>query len=111
RIEIKESVIYGERPEGSLDPKSRMPKHAWTCLRSFRSAPLIFGLFWVSCEEVWTTKDLAWRSATKIRIISRKDAKAAKKQNRFPNLAFLAPWSEDSPNPIKNLRFSRKFES
>src|SRR5262245_13859993 len=34
RIEIKESVIYGERHEGSLYPKSsRMPKHAWASLR------------------------------------------------------------------------------
>ena len=48
-----------------------------------------------------TMKDLAWRTATKIRMISRKDAKAAKKQNKFPNLAFLAPWREEYPNPIK----------
>jgi hypothetical protein len=76
-------------------------------------------LFWVSCEEVCSTKNLAWAAATKIRIISRNDAKhvlsdvegAAKKQNKFPNLAFLAPWREEYPSPIKDLRFSRKFES
>jgi hypothetical protein len=50
-------------------------------------------------------------TATKIRIISRKDAKSAKKQNKFPNLAFLAAWREEYPSPIKNLRFSHKFES
>ena len=36
---------------------------------------------------------------------------AAKKQNKFPNLAFLAPWREEYPSQINNLRFSRKFES
>ena len=46
-------------------------------------------------------QNLAWAPASKIRIISRKDAKAAKKQNKFPNLAFLAPWREKYPSPIK----------
>src|SRR5262249_8651296 len=36
RIEIKESVIYGGRHEGSLDHKSlRISKHAWASLRLF----------------------------------------------------------------------------
>src|SRR5215510_8300227 len=36
RIEIKESVIYGGRHEGSLDYKSlRISKHAWASLRLF----------------------------------------------------------------------------
>jgi hypothetical protein len=52
----------------------------------------------------------------KTRIISRKDAKRRRrgrkeKQYKFSNLAFLAPWREEYPSPIKNSRFSRKFES
>src|ERR1700756_1064380 len=39
------------------------------------------------------------RAATKKnRNISREDAKAQSKK-RFPNLAFLAPWREEYPNP------------
>ena len=36
--------------------------------------------------------------ATRLGSNSRKDAKAAKKQKKFPN---LAPWREEYPNPIK----------
>jgi len=43
-------------------------------------------------------------AAAEIRIISRKDAKAAKKQNEFPNLAFFAPWREACPNPKVSTR-------
>jgi hypothetical protein len=37
-----------------------------------------FRRFWVSCEDVFTTETQRGTAATKTRIISRKDAKAAK---------------------------------
>jgi hypothetical protein len=54
-------------------------------------------------------------AVTEFRIISRKDAKAAR-ENIYPTLAFLASWREECPNPrmlriLENLPKPRKFSS
>src|ERR1700746_24596 len=57
-------------------------------------------LIWLrASEDIFTAGTQRGEAATKTnRNISRKDAKAQSKK-RFPNLAFLASWREEYPNP------------
>src|SRR4029077_16753503 len=57
-------------------------------------------LIWLrASEDIFTAGTQRGKAATKTnRNISRNDAKAQSKK-RFPNLAFLAAWREEYPNP------------
>jgi hypothetical protein len=65
-------------------------------------AVIIFMAILVSCEEVCSTKNLAWAPAAKIRLSPQR--RKGRKEKKISELGFLAPWHE-------NIESDKKFAS